>query len=131
MNLRALAAVRANSNHLFLTIALCVCFLGCANPSVEDKAKLKKVEQLFGDRYTFAFKDYSYIHAVLKKGAVFAQQDGDEIYVLFRFEDFETRKLRQTAYVNLNMYDSKENFLFQLGYDAQSKKLARGTTEHY
>lgn len=129
MNLRVLDAARAIK--IFMLLLALFSLGGCANPSVEDMEKMRSVEQRFGDRYTFAFKDYSYIHAVLKPGAVFGEQDADDIYMLFRFVDFEKRLARKTAYVNLNMYDSKGNFLFQLGYDAQSNKLTRGTTEHY
>ncbi|MDQ7772493.1 MAG: hypothetical protein RDU13_03100 [Elusimicrobiales bacterium] len=129
MNLRVSVAVRAISKYWVTVVFLCL--FGCSSPSVEDKERLEKVEQQFGDRYVFMFKDHSYLHAVLKENAVFLQQDAVAIYMLFRFNDFEERKLRQTAYVNLNMYDSKGNFLFQLGYDAQTGKLARGTTEHY
>ena len=130
MNLHAWRVVRENSK-LGALLLLSFCFFACANPSPEDKVKLAEIEQYFGDRYIFTFEDYSYIHAVLKKGAQYNQQDGEQIFILFRFEDFPKRKLRSTAYINLNMYNSEEYFLFQVGYDSQSQKVIRRKTEHY
>jgi hypothetical protein len=60
---------------IFWVLFISLSFAGCAHPSDEDKRKIRELESLYGDRYTFRFEDEFYIHAILKKGAVALDQD--------------------------------------------------------
>jgi len=76
---------------IFWVLFISLSFAGCAHPSDEDKRKIRELESLYGDRYTFRFEDEFYIHAILKKGAVALDQDCEEMYILFRFSDYSKR----------------------------------------
>ncbi len=130
LNHHVLSAAKVTKKILTL-LAVVFLFWGCANPSGEDKERVRELQRLFGDRYTFKFEDEFYLHAQLKKGAVSSEQDAEEIYKVFKFTDFKKRLERHTSYIYLNMFDPKGVFLFQLHYDTRASIFVRGKTPHY
>jgi hypothetical protein len=107
--------------------------LSCYKPVEQDRVKLKELETKFGSRYEFSLtSDGIYLYAKLKKGATMYRNDDEEIYKIFIFNNFEKEQRRDTSFVYLNLYDSKNNFLHQICYDPQSRKLVREyKREHY
>jgi hypothetical protein len=131
--LKIVLDVVKESKVFILFLVLSILSFSCYTPTDEDRAKLKELENQFGDRYKFSLdKNGPYLYAKLKKDAVIHKDDDEVIYKLFRFKNFEKKEERDSTYVYLNLYDAKGNFIHQIYYDPKIHEFRREyKREHY
>jgi len=124
--LRRIAShVAKATKHFFLIIFLCSVFVGCAQPSNQDREALQMLTKKFGDRYNFKFDGEFWLVANAKKDVVILKGEDEEMYKIFFFENKDTMQERNTSYVYLDLYDSDGKFVCQLYFDPQVKSFRR------
>lgn len=137
-------------NKYFFCFALILVFLltGCHITSKEDKIKLAKLENKYGDRYHFNLTiDGIYLEAKLKKGANLEELDGENIFATFHEDEMKKFHEQMAEYIRtgkknkqincpdgyiLNLYDSSGYWLYQVVYAYPENRLERSRLqEHY
>ncbi len=116
--------------HWFLLlILLALVIAGCVNTSQEDRRRLAALEEKFGAGYAFNFSPSGiYLNAVSKSPTLPTEQEAKEIFRSFWLDN---GRPRDSEYIYLNIYDSSNNFLFQIHWDPRSQDLVVGRVEHY
>lgn len=97
---------------LVAAVSLASCDPG---PSNDDKKALSRLEANFGEKFSFEFARDQYVLAYAQNAAPPDFEQGYEIYKQFRASEKNEWAKRTTAYIFMNFYDSKKNFLFQAG----------------
>jgi len=116
-----------------LACALAVCWIpllsGCTPPPDTDVSRVKLLESRYPD-FDFVLDDV-YVEAKLRQGASASDQDVMEIYKTF-FLDEATGQNRDTRFVYLNYYKSRDEFQYQLYFDPATNAVAREErADHY
>lgn len=111
---------------LFAAIALSC--TGAVN--AQDQQRLLKLEQRFGDRYTFEFNQGIYLNAKRHASGIPTRSEAEEIYRLFWFDN-DQRFRSSTSFTYLNVYDQAGRFQFQIYWNATDGQLRYSDSEHY
>lgn len=99
-------------------------------PTAEDRARLEKLEETYGDRYRFRFtSDDVYLEARQTTSGVPREEEVSAIYRDFWLSG--SRPRQDSRYLYLNIYDRNGDFLFQLYWSPQRQEPVRSLTSHY
>lgn len=110
-------------------ILLAAVAASCDSASEEDRRRLAALEQEFGAEYAFNFSPGGfYLNLVSQSSTAPTEQEAEEVFRVFWMDN---GRPRVGEYVYLNVYDSSNNFLFQIYWDPRSQDLVVGEVEHY
>ena len=108
-----------------LTFALPSCGSGMTG---EDRSRLEALNRQYGTHFIFEIEEPLYVKAISRSGTP-DKKTAAAIYEAFWFN--EQRPRTDSRYVYLNVYGTKQQFLFQAYFDPASQSVTFGTTEHY
>lgn len=98
--------------------------------TVEDKKRLATLEDQFGQRYEFSLESEIYLNARCRTPEPPTREEAEGIYRAYWLTE-ENVPRTDTAFVYLNIYDSRRVFQFQIYWDRQARRPAYSRQDHY
>jgi hypothetical protein len=116
-----------------VVLAMSLAILGGAGchrePSASDEERLGVLKREFGSRYGFALDGDLYVRVVARDTVTSSPSEVERIYRTF-MSDSNGGK-RNTTFVYFNVYDSTEQFQYQLAFDPLRARFVIGNAEYY
>ena len=105
-------------------------FLACSNPSDADLQRLKVLNEIYGQKYSFELSIDAYLEVESRGREHVSEEELIRIYKLFFFDESGMTE-RETTFIYLNWYDWRGKFQYQIFYDPREGEFKKSKQDHY
>jgi len=104
--------------------------MGCSNPTEMDLQRLRVLEEIYGEYYSFDLSGEFYLEVKSRKNMEEGKEDElFDIYKLFFFDESRMKR-RDTTFYYLNWYNHRGRFQYQIFYDPKEKEFKKSKASH-